>query len=500
MENIKPINYAKEHHEIKPSLFRESENMDRLLQAIFDVCDEQQNKLLWLAENILNLDLATGYHLDFIGGLVGQVRFLSDFNTEPYFGYEGSYQSKTFGSATDPEVGGYWNSRSYFNTATSRKLTDNEYRRLIKARVIFNQSNCTSNDLLEVLNLITDSNNNTVQLLKHGLIQINTSDTTGMLSYFVDRLYLADNILPIAAGVRVGLEQIVGSGGGDTGGGDTPPVGNDSGMVFSTKNYAVNENKDYPIFISAEGVSGDWSLTSNGVPLADYTGYASSEVWLNISPDGQYVDIELLGSSSGSRRYGLLIDADKVFFETTDYNEPTGIAKGEFVLYDWSNSIRHYYLRMPDTVIEVPNYLPEQITTTSFMFENSNLFNGDISNWDMSRVTEATAMFRYAKTFNSDISNWQVGQVEQFFGMFDGALDFNQDLSNWDVRSAYYFSNGISTSSGLEWMFNDATSFNQDLSSWCVSNQLTAPINFDSGASNWSLPKPIWGTCPRGEG
>ena len=219
MENIKPINYAKEHHEIKPSLFRESENMDRLLQAIFDVCDEQQNKLLWLAENILNLDLATGYHLDFIGGLVGQVRFLSDFNTEPYFGYEGSYQSKTFGSATDPEVGGYWNSRSYFNTATSRKLTDEEYRRLIKARVIFNQSNCTSNDLLEVLNLITDSNNNTVQLLKHGLIQINTSDTTGMLSYFIDRLYLADNILPIAAGVRVGLEQSASDDSGGSGGG-----------------------------------------------------------------------------------------------------------------------------------------------------------------------------------------------------------------------------------------------------------------------------------------
>ena len=230
------FNYAKEHHEIKPSLFRESENMDRLLQAIFDVCDEQQNKLLWLAENILNLDLATGYHLDFIGGLVGQVRFLSDFNTEPYFGYEGSYQSKTFGSATDPEVGGYWNSRSYFNTATSRKLTDNEYRRLIKARVIFNQSNCTSNDLLEVLNLITDSNNNTVQLLKHGLIQINTSDTTGMLSYFIDRLYLADNILPIAAGVRVGLEQVVGGDGG--GGGDGTEKCTPSGNItFSEAEY-----------------------------------------------------------------------------------------------------------------------------------------------------------------------------------------------------------------------------------------------------------------------
>jgi hypothetical protein len=145
-----------------------------------------------------------------IGGIVGQPRFLSDFNTEPYFGYEGSYQSKSFGSPTDPSVGGYWNSRSYFNTSTARQLTDSEYRRLIKARAIYNQSNCTANDLLEVVNLVTDSENNTIQILRHGLIQITTDDTTGILSYFVDRLYLEDNLLPVAAGVRVGLEEVFG--------------------------------------------------------------------------------------------------------------------------------------------------------------------------------------------------------------------------------------------------------------------------------------------------
>ena len=213
MKKLKTLNYAEEYHEMKPSLFRESENLDRLLQAIFDVCDDQQRDFLWLAENLLNLDLAEKSHLDFIGNIVGQPRFLSDFNTEPYFGFDGSYQSKTFGSALDPEVGGYWNSRSYFNTATSRQLNDDEYRRLIKARAIYNQSNCSGNDLLEVVNLITNSKNNTVQLMRHGLIQINTDDTTGILSYFVDRLYNEDNILPIAAGVRVGLEEALSSAG-----------------------------------------------------------------------------------------------------------------------------------------------------------------------------------------------------------------------------------------------------------------------------------------------
>lgn len=213
---LKSVDYSAEYEEIRPSLFRESPVLDMLLETIFKVCDAQQKDLLWVAGNLLNVDEAIGYHLDLIGSIVGQPRFLVDFNTEPYFGFEGSYQSKTFGSADDLSVGGYWNSRSYFNTATSRQLNDEEYRRLIKARSIFNSSNCTANELLQVINLITNSQNNTVQKLKHGLIQISTDDTSGILAYYVDRVFVEDNILPIAAGVRVILEALpTGEGGGD---------------------------------------------------------------------------------------------------------------------------------------------------------------------------------------------------------------------------------------------------------------------------------------------
>src|SRR5690606_34782662 len=38
--------------------------------------------------------------------------------------------------------------------------------------------------------------------------------------------------------------------------------------------------------------------------------------------------------------------------------------------------------------------------------------------------------------------------------------------------------------------------FNQDLSQWCVSNITSLPYEFDSGATNWLLPRPVWGTCP----
>jgi hypothetical protein len=45
-------------------------------------------------------------------------------------------------------------------------------------------------------------------------------------------------------------------------------------------------------------------------------------------------------------------------------------------------------------------------------------------------------------------------------------------------------------------MFRDATSFNQDLSNWCVSLIASPPTGFDTGATSWSLSRPIWGTCP----
>jgi hypothetical protein len=45
-------------------------------------------------------------------------------------------------------------------------------------------------------------------------------------------------------------------------------------------------------------------------------------------------------------------------------------------------------------------------------------------------------------------------------------------------------------------MFRGAASFNQDLSRWCVTLIPSTPTWFDAGATSWTLPKPVWGTCP----
>ena len=92
--------YLKQHLELQPSIFRESENLGLLFESIYDVLMTQQDDFKWFSENILNIDIAEKSHLDLIGGLVGQNRFLVDFNVEKYFGFKYSYNSDIYSIVT----------------------------------------------------------------------------------------------------------------------------------------------------------------------------------------------------------------------------------------------------------------------------------------------------------------------------------------------------------------------------------------------------------------
>lgn len=190
-----------------------------------------------------------------------------------------------------------------------------------------------------------------------------------------------------------------------------------------------------------------------------------------------------------------------------------------------------------------------KVTDLSYMFDQS-YFNGDIGAWDTSSVTNMSYMFRYAQNFNKNIgtwntsnvtdmrnmfdhgynssgtypfnnggspsiNNWNTSKVRNMSSMFRGSANFNQPIGNWNTSAVNHMNemfagassfNQSLTRVGNQWntgsvgnmdrMFFGASSFNQNLSNWCVTFVFSEPDFFAGGATAWTLPKPVWGTCP----
>lgn len=135
---------------------------------------------------------------------------------------------------------------------------------------------------------------------------------------------------------------------------------------------------------------------------------------------------------------------------------------------------------------DVSNWDVSSVISLTRTFFGCTAFNSDVSHWDVSKVKSLGQTFYGCETFNQDVSGWDVSNVTDMDRTFTGCKVFNQDISQWDVSSV----------ANMDYMFSGCLSFNQDLSSWCVSNIPTAPNTFNNSPSTWTLPKPIWGTCP----
>ena len=129
-------------------------------------------------------------------------------------------------------------------------------------------------------------------------------------------------------------------------------------------------------------------------------------------------------------------------------------------------------------------------------FQLCHLFNGDVTNWDVSNATDlsyfvASAGAGDAMIFNRDVSNWDVSNCKDMLMMFYLATKFNQDISGWNTKNV----------TRMDYMFDFAWDFNQDLSKWCVPKIGSLPTHFNEfGNAEFDEAKqPQWGTCPRGE-
>lgn len=203
---LQALDYEAQALENSSSLLNESPIFQAFLMAIIEYYQNQQLDLIWICENLLDIDRATNWQLDLIGLVLNQPRLLASFDTGVYFGFEGAYQAGTFGTLDDPTVGAPWYSSSGYNPSTSKRLSDDQYRRILKARSIKKSSKfCNHSELLEVVNLLADSTNNTIDVPENGSLTIYTNDSEGFVSYFLSRSRTSDNILPIPLGVKVTL-------------------------------------------------------------------------------------------------------------------------------------------------------------------------------------------------------------------------------------------------------------------------------------------------------
>ena len=126
------------------------------------------------------------------------------------------------------------------------------------------------------------------------------------------------------------------------------------------------------------------------------------------------------------------------------------------------------------------------VNTLEYAFFNAEVFNGDISDWDISNVTNLGSTFSGALAFNQDISTWNTSSVTMMNTTFRYAAAFNQDISRWDTSKVTYIND----------MFADATSFDQDLSDWNIGevkffdymflNATLSTTNYDALLVSWS--------------
>lgn len=182
----------------------DDEFFDALVQIMIDQSIINQDTLLALEETIYDIDKSSGVLLDLIGEIVGQDRIID--GGGEFFGFKEDPSALGFGTLADPEVGGYFYSLLGSSNVTVTIANDVLYRRMIKARIIYNNNLATPETLVRILRIL--SNSPTARFTEDGvgniMIEVE-SDDQAILTYFLSIRLTDKNILPIPLGVAVGI-------------------------------------------------------------------------------------------------------------------------------------------------------------------------------------------------------------------------------------------------------------------------------------------------------
>ena len=155
------------------------------------------------------IDDATGDMLDKIGKLNGQDRLLYSFIDLPFFGFDGSINGQTYGTLSDPDVGGIY--RSKFDTLSKSFFVtdDNDYRKIIKLRQMSSKSDTTYNSVCALISFAVSDKPFTVTKDDSNFVVIELEEElTELEEYLLKTIMWVDSFTPIPVGVRVILKLI----------------------------------------------------------------------------------------------------------------------------------------------------------------------------------------------------------------------------------------------------------------------------------------------------
>lgn len=100
-----------------------------------------------------DLDKAVGAQLDIVGLWVGQSRVIDNVLLQGFFGFSDDPEALTFGEINNPAIGGIFAEYGQSVTTTT-VLEDNDYRTVLRARIVRNQSSGTLADIERALNFV----------------------------------------------------------------------------------------------------------------------------------------------------------------------------------------------------------------------------------------------------------------------------------------------------------------------------------------------------------
>ena len=180
---------------------RSDETFLAILDTLIELKEERQREYLSLANTFLDIDKSTGKNLDVIGRLIGEERTLVNFIDRSYFGFLGARLSEAY------DVG-YWYSLYRNKYGTLRTLTDEEYRRVLKARVVKNSSDNSRESFLEILNILSNNNFSVItESLDNSAIIVEIEDYDGLVSYYLSKYKSDRNLIPVPMGRRITIVQ-----------------------------------------------------------------------------------------------------------------------------------------------------------------------------------------------------------------------------------------------------------------------------------------------------